>query len=81
MASSASPVPSNGTPAAAESPLRDLPDPSAETSRSVRQGLSVQSRDRIANQLRAMYDTVANQPVPDRFAELIAKLDAADRSA
>jgi hypothetical protein len=30
-------------------------------------------------QLRSMYDTVANQPVPDRFAELIARLDSAER--
>ncbi|MCJ2089081.1 hypothetical protein MKK88_24295 [Methylobacterium sp. E-005] len=30
-------------------------------------------------QLRAMYDTVTQQPVPDRFAELIAKLDSNER--
>ncbi len=36
-------------------------------------------RDRIAGQLRAMYDSVASQPVPDRFADLIAKLDATER--
>ncbi|MGT2486790.1 NepR family anti-sigma factor [Methylobacterium oryzae CBMB20] len=28
-----------------------------------------------------MYDTVTQQPVPDRFAELIAKLDSADHKA
>jgi hypothetical protein len=43
--------------------------------------LSPQTRDRIASQLRTMYDTVANQPVPDRFAELIARLDTADRDS
>lgn len=32
-------------------------------------------------QLRSMYDTVASQPVPDRFAELIARLDTADRDS
>ncbi|MGU3284514.1 NepR family anti-sigma factor [Methylobacterium mesophilicum] len=42
-------------------------------------GLSDQTRNRIAVQLRAMYDTVALQPVPDRFAELIAKLDGGER--
>ena len=42
-------------------------------------GLSEQTRNRLATQLRAMYDTVAQQPVPDRFAELIAKLDNTDR--
>ena len=43
--------------------------------------LSPQSRDRIASQLRTMYAAVANQPVPDRFAELIARLDTADRDS
>lgn len=43
--------------------------------------LSPQTRDRIALQLRSMYDTVASQPVPDRFAELIARLDSADRDS
>ena len=41
--------------------------------------LSPQIRDRIALQLRSMYDSVASQPVPDRFADLIARLDANDR--
>lgn len=29
----------------------------------------------IGRQLRAMYDTVVNQPVPDRFLELLNQLD------
>ena len=41
--------------------------------------MTPQIRDRIALQLRSMYDSVANQPVPDRFAELIARLDSGDR--
>ena len=41
--------------------------------------LSEHARTRIATQLRAMYDSVAQQPVPDRFADLIARLDAAER--
>ncbi len=32
----------------------------------------------IGHQLRAMYDDVVRQGVPDRFAELIRKLDTAD---
>jgi len=44
-----------------------------------RGGLSDLTRNRLAAQLRAMYDAVAQQPVPDRFAELIAKLDDRDR--
>ncbi|WP_246695101.1 NepR family anti-sigma factor [Methylobacterium sp. P1-11] len=47
----------------------------------LRSGLSDQTRNRIAVQLRAMYDTVTQQPVPDRFADLIAQLDSADRKA
>ncbi|WP_091718874.1 NepR family anti-sigma factor [Methylobacterium phyllostachyos] len=43
-----------------------------------RGGLSEQTRNRLATQLREMYDNVTQQPVPDRFAELIAKLDSAD---
>ncbi|GJE37608.1 NepR family anti-sigma factor [Methylobacterium persicinum] len=42
--------------------------------------LTPQIRDRLALQLRNMYETVAAQPVPDRFAELIAKLDTNDRN-
>lgn len=30
----------------------------------------------IGRQLRAMYDTVVSQPVPDRFLELLNQLDA-----
>lgn len=40
--------------------------------------LSEITRNRLAVQLRAMYETVAQQPVPDRFAELIAQLDGGD---
>jgi Anti-sigma factor NepR len=31
--------------------------------------------DHISRQLRALYDEVANQPVPDRFRELLEELD------
>jgi hypothetical protein len=34
---------------------------------------AVQSR--IGDHLRAMYDELLQQPVPDRFQELLAKLD------
>ena len=37
-------------------------------------GREVQAR--LGQQLRAMYDDVVRQGVPDRFAELIRKLDA-----
>jgi len=33
-------------------------------------------KDHISRQLRALYDEVANQPVPDRFMDLLGRLDA-----
>ena len=38
-------------------------------------GLNAEIQSRIGHQLRAMYDDVVRQGVPDRFAELIRKLD------
>ncbi len=37
--------------------------------------LSAEIQSRIGHQLRAMYDDVVRQGVPDRFADLIRKLD------
>lgn len=37
--------------------------------------LNAEIQSRIGHQLRAMYDDVVRQGVPDRFAELIRKLD------
>jgi hypothetical protein len=39
-------------------------------------GLNAEIQSRIGHQLRAMYDDVVRQGVPDRFAELIRKLDS-----
>ena len=39
-------------------------------------GLNAEIQSRIGHQLRAMYDDVVRQGVPDRFADLIKKLDA-----
>nr|WP_281024019.1 NepR family anti-sigma factor [Microvirga flavescens] len=33
------------------------------------------SQSRIGEQLRAMYDDLMQQPIPERFSELLAKLD------
>ncbi|WP_213773417.1 NepR family anti-sigma factor [Bradyrhizobium sp. dw_78] len=41
-------------------------------------GLNSEIQSRIGHQLRAMYDDVVRQGVPERFAELIRKLDAAE---
>jgi hypothetical protein len=38
-------------------------------------GLSAEIQSRIGHQLRAMYDDVVRQGVPDRFVDLIRKLD------
>jgi Anti-sigma factor NepR len=40
--------------------------------------LSRQIQDRIGQQLRAMYNDVVAQGVPDRFTELLKKLDHRD---
>lgn len=41
-------------------------------------GLNAEIQSRIGHQLRAMYDDVVRQGIPDRFAELIRKLDASE---
>jgi hypothetical protein len=41
-------------------------------------GLNAEIQSRIGHQLRAMYDDVVRQGVPDRFAELIRKLDTTE---
>ena len=41
-------------------------------------GLNAEIQSRIGHQLRAMYDDVVRQGVPDRFAELIKKLDTSE---
>jgi Anti-sigma factor NepR len=38
-------------------------------------GLNAEIQSRIGHQLRAMYDDIVRQGVPDRFADLIRKLD------
>jgi hypothetical protein len=38
-------------------------------------GLTTEIQARIGHQLRAMYDEVVRQGVPDRFAVIIRKLD------
>lgn len=37
--------------------------------------LDRQIQSRIGDQLRAMYDELMQQPVPDRFADLLSRLD------
>jgi hypothetical protein len=44
-------------------------------------GLNAEIQSRIGHQLRAMYDDVVRQGVPDRFADLIKKLDGPEAAA
>jgi hypothetical protein len=44
-------------------------------------GLNSEIQARIGHQLRAMYDDVVRQGVPDRFADLIRKLDQPEAPA
>lgn len=44
-------------------------------------GLTPEIQARIGHQLRAMYDDVVRQGVPDRFAELIRRLDTPEAAA
>ncbi|RJF77954.1 NepR family anti-sigma factor [Rhodopseudomonas palustris] len=42
-------------------------------------GLNQEIQARIGHQLRAMYDDVVRQGVPDRFADLIKRLEEAEQ--
>lgn len=44
-------------------------------------GLNAEIQSRIGHQLRAMYDDVVRQGVPDKFADLIKKLDGSGNVA
>ncbi len=50
------------------------PQPSKNTTPG-KGGLNAEIQSRIGHQLRAMYDDIVRQGVPDRFAELVRKLD------
>jgi len=58
-------------PAAAASASPD--DGAHAAARAKKRGTNV--KDHIGRQLRALYDEVASQPVPDRFMELLNRLD------
>lgn len=45
--------------------------------RKARSGLGREVQSKIGQQLRAMYDDVVSQGVPDRFADLLRQLDVA----
>ena len=56
--------------------MKDVKSQATRTAAPGKQGaLNAEIQSRIGHQLRAMYDDVVRQGVPDRFAELIRKLD------
>ena len=55
--------------------MKDVKSPASKNTTPGKGGLSPEIQSRIGHQLRAMYDDVVRQGVPERFAELIRKLD------
>jgi hypothetical protein len=59
-----------------EQVMKDVKSQASKSAATGKQGgLNAEIQSRIGHQLRAMYDDVVRQGVPDRFAELIRKLD------
>ncbi|HEY0311204.1 MAG TPA: NepR family anti-sigma factor [Allosphingosinicella sp.] len=56
--------------------MKDVKSQASKSSVPGKGGLNAEIQSRIGHQLRAMYDDVVRQGVPDRFADLIRKLDA-----
>jgi hypothetical protein len=56
--------------------MKDVKSQASKNPGSPKQGgLNAEIQSRIGHQLRAMYDDVVRQGVPERFAELIRRLD------
>ncbi|MBN9595855.1 MAG: hypothetical protein J0G36_10920 [Afipia sp.] len=63
--------------------MKDLKPPQgkAATGAGKQGGLNAEIQSRIGHQLRAMYDDVVRQGVPDRFSDLIRQLDSQEAAA
>ncbi len=70
-------VPRAGDEAGVEGPC-DRVNLAARRDTVMSRGLSDQTQMRLGNHLRAMYDGILQQPVPDRFRDLIERLDAGE---
>ena len=57
---------------------RVIPEASLSDKLATEPKLDSNSQRRIGDQLRAMYDELMQQPVPDRFKELLDQLDKGD---
>ena len=56
--------------------MKDVKSQASKTAAPGKQGsLNAEIQSRIGHQLRAMYDDIVRQGVPERFADLIRKLD------
>jgi len=55
--------------------MKDVKSPASKNTTPGKGGLNAEIQSRIGHQLRAMYDDVVRQGVPERFADLIRKLD------
>jgi hypothetical protein len=55
--------------------MKDVKSQAKNPASGAKGGLNAEIQSRIGHQLRAMYDDVVRQGVPERFAELIRKLD------
>ncbi len=55
--------------------MKDVKSQAKNTAPGKQGGLNAEIQSRIGHQLRAMYDDVVRQGVPERFADLIRKLD------
>lgn len=63
--------------------MKDLKPPANKASAGAGKqgGLNAEIQSRIGHQLRAMYDDVVRQGVPERFADMIRRLDSQDAAA
>ena len=62
--------------------MKDLKPPQGKATGAGKQGgLNAEIQSLIGHQLRAMYDDVVRQGVPDRFADLIRQLDSQEAAA
>jgi hypothetical protein len=61
--------------------MKDVKSQASKTAAPGKQGsLNAEIQSRIGHQLRAMYDDIVRQGVPERFADLIRKLDVPPNS-
>ncbi len=52
-----------------------VPDGSADNAHLMEPKLDRSTQTRLGDQLRAMYDDLVSQPVPDRFKDLLDRLE------